>query len=289
MPLSFRVTKSTELLPFLFSSQPETKRTKVRQALKFGSVSVNDVVTTQFNTPLKPGDVVTIRSDKVSREVSLLPKGMKVFFEDEHLIVVDKPENLLTIASEAEQEETVYAYLTNYVRRGKERSKERIWIVHRLDRETSGLMVFAKTSQAKRLLQSNWETAEKIYLAVVEGLIPKEKGTLHSHLNETNPYRVYSAPASEETREAITHFKVLKRGQGRTLVQLTLQTGRRHQIRVQLADYGFPIIGDEKYRAKTNPARRLGLHSHILRFPHPITDEKLSYESPLPRELMKLV
>lgn len=289
MSLSFRVSKSTELLAFLFASQPAVKRIKVRQALKFGSVVVNGVVTTQFNTPLKPGDVITIRSDKVAIEANLLPKGMKIFFEDEHLIIVNKPENLLTIASEAEQEETLYAYLTNYVRRGKAKSKERIWIVHRLDRETSGLMVFAKTPQAKHLLQSNWDASEKIYLAVVEGTITKEKGTLHSHLNETNPYRVFSAKKSKETREAITHFKVLKRGQGRTLVELTLQTGRRHQIRVQLVDYGFPIIGDEKYRAKTNPARRLGLHSHILRFPHPITDEKLNYESPLPKELMRLV
>lgn len=289
MPGLFRVSESTELLPFLFASQPEVKRTKVRQALKFGGVLVNDVVTTQFNTPLKPGDVVTVRSDKASREASLLPKGMKIFFEDEHLIVVNKPENLLTIASEAEQEETLYAYLTNYVRRGKERSKERVWIVHRLDRETSGLMVFAKTPQAKQMLQTGWESAAKIYLAVVEGTMPKEKGTLHSYLNETNPYRVYSTHESEETREAITHYKVIKRGQGRTLVELTLQTGRRHQIRVQLMDEGFPIIGDEKYRAKTDPARRLGLHSHILRFPHPVTDEKLSYESPLPMELGKLV
>jgi 23S rRNA pseudouridine1911/1915/1917 synthase len=287
MPLSFRVTQPTELLPFLFASQPETKRTKVRQALKLGQVLVNEVVTTQFNALLKPGDVVSIRSDKISREKSRLPKRMKIFFEDEHLIIIEKPENMLSIASEAEQEETAYAYLTDYVR--AKNAKNRVWIVHRLDRETSGLMVFAKTPQAKSLLQTQWDKAEKRYLAIVEGVMPKDKGTLYSYLNETNPYRVFSAPRSQETREAITHYKVLKRGQNRTLVELTLQTGRRHQIRVQLADEGFPIIGDKKYRAKTDPAHRLGLHSHFLSFSHPITDEKLSYESPLPKELIKSI
>ncbi|MBX7157545.1 MAG: RluA family pseudouridine synthase [Verrucomicrobiae bacterium] len=289
MPLSFRVTQPTELLPFLFASQPETKRTKVRQALKFGSVLVNGKTTTQFNVSLKVGDVIVIRLGKASREIGRLPKGMKIFFEDEHLIIIEKPENMLSIASEAEQNKTAYAYLTDYVRKGKEYSKERIWIVHRLDRETSGLMVFAKTLQAKGMLQTNWDKVEKRYLAIVEGVMPKGKGTLHSYLNETNPYRVFSAPKSQETREAITHYKVLKRGQNRTLVELTLQTGRRHQIRVQLADEGFPIIGDEKYRAKTDPAHRLGLHSHFLSFSHPITGEKLSYESDLSQELKRLI
>lgn len=289
MPASFPVTESSELLPFLFASQPEVKRTKVRQWLKFGSVLVNGVATTKYNTPLKPGDVVSIRSVKATREESLLPQGMKVFFEDEHLIVVHKPHNLLTIASEAEREETAYAYLTDYVKRGKERSRERIWIVHRLDRETSGLMVFAKTAEAKETLQGNWEDAEKRYLAVIEGSLRDEKGTIHTHLDENSPYKVYTAPSSERTREAITHFVVLKKGQNRSLVELTLQTGRRHQIRVQLSGMGCPIIGDEKYEAKTDPARRLGLHSYKLSIPHPVTGEMMHFEDPLPLDLVRLV
>lgn len=289
MPASFPVTEPSELLPFLFASQPEVKRTKVRQWLKFGSVLVNGVATTKYNTPLKPGDVVSIRSVKATREESLLPQGMKVFFEDEHLIVVHKPHNLLTIASEAEREETAYAYLTDYVKRGKERSRERIWIVHRLDRETSGLMVFAKTAEAKETLQGNWEDAEKRYLAVIEGSLRDEKGTIHTHLDENSPYKVYTAQSSERTREAITHFVVLKKGQNRSLVELTLQTGRRHQIRVQLSGMGCPIIGDEKYEAKTDPARRLGLHSYKLSIPHPVTGEMMHFEDPLPLDLVRLV
>jgi 23S rRNA pseudouridine1911/1915/1917 synthase len=289
MPATFKVTESSELLPFLFASQPEVKRTKVRQWLKFGSVLVNEVATTKFNTPLKPGDVVTIRTEKASRIHSLLPQGMKVFFEDEHLIVIHKPENLLTIASDAEREETAYAYLTDYVKRGKERSKDRIWIVHRLDRETSGLMVFAKTMEVKEILQRKWDSAEKRYLAVVEGNLRDDRGMIHTHLDENSPYKVYTAPASERTREAITHFVVLKRGHERSLVELTLETGRRHQIRVQLANMGCPIVGDEKYEAKTDPARRLGLHSYSLKFPHPVTGAELKFEDPLPVELVRLV
>lgn len=289
MPASLTVTAPSELLAFLFASHPEVKKTKVRQWLKFGSVLVNGVATTKFNTPLRPGDVVSIRSVKAAREESLLPPGLKVHFEDEHLIIISKPENLLTIASEAEREETAYAYLTDYVKRGNERSKERIWIVHRLDRETSGLMVFARTQEVKHSLQQGWDAAEKRYLAVIEGVMKAEQGTLHSHLDENSPYKVYIAPASERTREAITHFKVLKRSHERTLVELTLQTGRRHQIRVQLAGEGHPIVGDEKYAAKTDPAHRLGLHSHRLTLTHPVTGQMLAIEDPLPLDLVRLV
>jgi 23S rRNA pseudouridine1911/1915/1917 synthase len=288
MPAARTVAEPSELLPYLFASHPEVKRTKVRQWLKFGSVLVNGVATTQFNQPLKPGDKVEIRADKASRIQRILPAGMRIVFEDAHLIVIEKPENLLSIASEAEREETAYAYLTEYVKQGKENSRERIWIVHRLDRETSGIMIFAKTMEVKEILQQNWDAAEKRYLAVVEGLFPEDSGTLHSHLDENSPFKVYEGKPSERTREAITEFRVLKRGKDRSLIELTLITGRRHQLRVQLAGRGFPIIGDEKYEAKTDPAKRLGLHSAKLSLPHPITAQPLSFDSPLPLDLVRL-
>ena len=150
-------------------------------------------------------------------------------------------------------------------------------------------MIFAKTAEAKQTLQTGWDQVVKKYEAVVEGNLPKDQGTFESHLNETNPFRVYSAPHSSETRHAITHFRVVARGKKRTLVELTLETGRRHQIRVHLADVGCPIIGDEKYGAKTNPAHRLGLHACGLKFQHPVTKKEMSFESPLPRELARLV
>jgi 23S rRNA pseudouridine1911/1915/1917 synthase len=231
--------------------------------------------------------VVAIRSDRFAIPKTVLASGMKIYFEDASLIVIDKPENLLSIASEAEQEKTAYFQLTAYLA-GKPRGKERVWIVHRLDRETSGLMVFAKTAHAKEALQSGWDKAIKRYEAVVDGKLPAEKGTLEFDLDETNPFKVYVAPASEKTRHAVTHYRVLKTNKGRTLVELTLETGRRHQIRVQLAHIGCPVVGDKKY-GKTDPIRRLALHSCALRFPHPETGEEMAFESVLPKELDRLV
>jgi 23S rRNA pseudouridine1911/1915/1917 synthase len=289
MPQPTKVAEPTELLPFLFTAYADVKRTKVRQWLKFGGILVNGVPTTRFNTALQPGDVISVRTEKAAREENLLPPGMKIIHEDPEIIIIHKPENLLTIASEAEREETAYAYLTDYVKRGRRDTRDRIWIVHRLDRETSGLMVFARTSDTKEALQTGWDQAEKCYLAVVEGLMSDNEGTLHSFLDENSPYKVYPGPQSERTREAITHYRVLKRAFNRSLVSLTLETGRRHQIRVQLAAIGHPIIGDEKYEAQTDPAKRLGLHSHTLKFTHPVTSAPMSFESPLPLELVRLV
>jgi 23S rRNA pseudouridine1911/1915/1917 synthase len=214
---------------------------------------------------------------------------MKVHFEDDTLIVIDKPPDLLTVSSEAEQEKTAYFQLTDYLRAGNPRAHERVWIVHRLDRETSGIMVFAKTQEAKRILQTGWDKAEKRYKAVVEGLLPSDVGTFRSWLNETSPFKVFSVPRSPSTRHAVTHYRVAKRNKGRTLVELTLETGRRHQIRVHLADAGCPVVGDTKYNAKTNPAKRLGLHAWTLSFHHPVTHQELRFESSLPAELARLV
>jgi 23S rRNA pseudouridine1911/1915/1917 synthase len=283
------VDQPAELLAYLFASWPSAKKKQVRTWLKHQAVLVNGRVIKQFNHPLKPGDVVAIRSDRYAAPDTVIAGGIKVHFEDATLIVIDKPPDLLTIASEAEQEKTAYFQLTDYLRGGNPRAQERVWIVHRLDRETSGLMVFAKTPEAKSVLQTGWDKAEKCYQAVVEGVLPNDKGTFQCWLDETSPFKVFSVPRSTTTRHAVTHYRVLKRNRGRTLVELTLETGRRHQIRVHLADAGCPVIGDSKYGAKTNPAKRLGLHAWSLRLPHPVTGQELHFESSLPGELARLV
>jgi 23S rRNA pseudouridine1911/1915/1917 synthase len=268
---------------------PEVKKSQVRQWLQHGAVLVNGRSTTQFNHRLAAGDVVSIRSKREALVEAELPRGMRVLFEDDAVIVIEKPAGLLSMASETERRKTAYAYLTDYVRRGDCHSRARVWIVHRLDREASGLMVFARTEPAKRTLQAGWREAEKRYLAVVEGEPPADEGVLESHLDESRPYKVHSAPPSDETRYAATRYRVLKRGAAGALVELTLETGRRNQIRVQLAEAGCPIVGDEKYGARTNPAGRLGLHASWLEFEHPSSSERLRFESPLPRELAGLV
>ena len=283
------VENPDQLLPYLFASWPEAKRKQVRTWLKFQAVTVNGRPVSQFNHPLVRGDIVAIRADRFAIPKTVLPSGIKICFEDASIIVIDKPANLLSIATETEQVKTAYFQLTEYLRRGNEMSRDRVWIVHRLDRETSGLMVFAKSPQAKAALQTGWEKAVKRYEAVVEGKLKSESGVLASDLDESHPLRVYSAPPSESTRHAVTHYRVLARREWRTLVELTLETGRRHQIRVQLADAGCPIVGDEKYGAKSDPAKRLGLHACGLRFPHPETGREMKFESPTPKDLLRLV
>jgi 23S rRNA pseudouridine1911/1915/1917 synthase len=233
--------------------------------------------------------VVSIRAKGEMRAECLLPRGMSVLFEDASLIVIEKPENLLSMANATQRYKTAYASLTDYVRRGNPQSPKRVWIVHRLDRETSGLMVFAKTEAAKRELQAHWCEAEKRYLAVVEGNPPADHGVLMSHLDESGPFKVFSAAPSKRTRHAVTHYRVMKRIASRALIELTLETGRRNQIRVHLADAECPIIGDQKYGARTNPARRLGLHASSLQFKHSLSGELLRFESPLPQNLARLL
>ena len=150
-------------------------------------------------------------------------------------------------------------------------------------------MVFAKSEGTKRALQANWRRTDKRYLAVVEGRPPADHGVLRSHLDESSPFKVYGAPPSEQTRHAVTNYRVVKHNATRTLIELTPETGRRHQIRVHLADAACPIIGDHKYGARTNPARRLALHASSLQFTHPSSGELLRFESPLPQELAGLV
>jgi 23S rRNA pseudouridine1911/1915/1917 synthase len=283
------VQAPAELLPFLLAEWPEVKKKRIRTWLKFRAVTVNGIPVTQFNHPLRPGDVVAILTEQAPARKHEFDSGLHIVFEDDSLLVIDKPAGLLSIATESERERTAYHELTDYLRDAPTRRRERVWIVHRLDRETSGLMVFAKTAAAKSALQQGWDDVEKRYQAVVEGAPPAEHGTFESDLNEASPSRVFSAPSSERTRHAVTRYRVLAGGGARTLVELTLVTGRRHQIRVHLADAGCPVVGDTKYGARTDPVRRLALHAYRLAFRHPATQKLMSFDSPLPQDLARLV
>ncbi len=288
MALQRTVTAPAELLPFLLANWPEVKRTRIKQWLKFGSVRVNGQSVTRYDHELRCGDKVGIQVEKAPRHVAPpLPKGLEIVHEDDAIIVLNKGAGWLTIALDSGKGRTAYAALMDHVRAANPRC--RIWIVHRLDRDTSGLILFAKTEPYKRVLQQNWHRFEKKYLAVAEGVIKRDSGTLRCHVNEEFSLRVRSVPPSDETREAVSHFKVLKRTPDRTLVELKIETGRRHQIRVHLSDMGHPIVGDAPYGAKTDPAKRLALHAAKLTFTHPATDEKMSFEKPLPGVLMKLI
>lgn len=282
-------TAPAELLTFLFATWPEVKRTQMKQWLKYQAVLVNGRPVTQFDHPLAPGDVVALRTGKFATPKIELPGGLKIAYEDAAVVVIDKPAGLLSMATPAEPEKTAYALLNQHYRRGRDQGRDRVFIVHRLDRETSGLMILARSAEAKAALQSQWDTFEKQYEAVCEGALKPDTGTFESDLDESNPFKVHTAPRpSELTRHAVTHFRVIKRTQARTLVELTLATGRRHQIRVHLSQAGHPIIGDEKYGATSDPAKRLGLHAVALKFTHPVTGKEIRLTSPLPKELGRL-
>ena len=278
------------LQDFLFKTLKDHKRTKIKQILKFGSVHVNGREVTWYKHPLKPGDKVEILSkDRASAERSKTGLGLPILYEDSDLLVVEKPEGLLTMATEREKELTLYFMLTEYVRAKSKDESDRIFIVHRLDRDASGLVVFAKSDAIKRHLQDHWELAIKKYYAITEGTPAKKSGVIKSDLKEDGFRRVYSVSRPDpEAKPSVTHYRVLQENGGYALVEVTLETGRKNQIRVHLSDIGCPIMGDEKYGAKSDPLRRLALHAFFLSFPHPATGELKTFQTPLPRPFQKI-
>lgn len=271
------VEESAELLKFLFQMMPSQSRKSVKATLSHGKVFVNGEATTQFNDALKPGDRVQIRS--AAKNVKL--KGIKVVHEDDDIIVIEKDAGLLSIASEKENQMTAYRQLSDYVQ--KVHPKNRIFIVHRLDRETSGVMIFAKRKSVQEQLQNTWKdvVSERTYIALVEGTVT-EGGVITSWLTENKAFVVRSSKNPNKGKKARTRYKVLKSNRKLSLLQVNLETGRKNQIRVHMQELGHPIIGDKKYGASGNPIRRIGLHAHVIAFTHPTTGESLRFESKVP-------
>ncbi len=287
---SFSIKEKILLQDFLFRELKDLKKTKIKQILKFGSVRINDHVTTWYQHPLKPGDRVEILGkERASVERSKTELGLKVVYEDSDILVVEKPAGLLTMGTEREKEATLYFMLNEYERSKTKDESGRVYIVHRLDRDASGLIVFAKSDATKRVIQGHWELATKKYFAITEGT-PKEKsGKIENYLREDAFKRVYSVPANHpEAQHAVTHYRVLRENGGYALLEVTLETGRKNQIRVHLSGLGCPIMGDEKYGAKSDPFRRLALHACFLSLPHPVTGELKTFKSALPKPFKKI-
>lgn len=275
----YPVACTDTLLSFLLAHVKGKSRNTVKGLLSRRQVLVNGKIITKFDHPLRLGQTVTLLPPPEYQPIQL---PFDLLYEDDDLLVIDKPAGLLTIATETEKAQTAYHILTDYV---KERNPaNRIFIVHRLDRDTSGVVLFAKNEAMKLALQENWSDAveKRFYEAVVEGRPPLARGTCRSWLLETVTHLVWSAGPDSGGKEAITHYEVLATQGPYSLLRLSLDTGRKNQIRVQLQELGCPVAGDKPYGAATNPIGRLCLHSGTLAFIDPRTQRRRQFTAPLP-------
>ncbi len=218
-----------------------------------------------------------------------LARGLVILYEDRDILVVDKPPGLLTVGTDKEKSRTAYFILTNYVRKGRPRSRDRIFIVHRLDREASGILIFAKTEQAKLRLQSRWNETEKKYLAVVHGKCKIKSQTISTYLAENKAQVVYSTTDTAKGKLSHTAYKVLRQTKDFALLEVDLLTGRKNQIRVHLAGIGHPIVGDKKYGKGGRSYTHLALHARSISFKHPTSGEPLTLVAKVPAYFNKLV
>ena len=278
------VTKPDELLSFLLVSLPSLSRNKAKSLLTHRQVSVNERIVTHHDSPLAAGDRVAILDRR--GPAPFQHSQLRIVYEDEALLVVDKRNGLLSMGTGKEQVHTAYYLLSEHVKRSDPRN--RIFIVHRLDRETSGLMLFAKSEQVQEILQRNWKkmVLDRRYVAVAEGHFAESKGTIDAPLSQNRNLCVYVDAAGER---AVTHYQVLESGARYSLVELALETGRKNQIRAHLQYMGHPVAGDRKYGAVSNPAGRVCLHARVLHFIHPVTGEQMRFDTRIPRLFEKVV
>lgn len=276
------------LKAFILSAWPDLSGNRVNGLLHRGQVKLRGEVTTQFDAPVNEGDAVAIN---FTRPYTVLrhPR-LQLVYEDEYVVVANKGYGLLSVSrGAAKPETTAYNIVKNYLKECD--SRQKVFIVHRLDRDTSGLMMFAKTPEAKEAMQHNWNNMvlERKYVAVVEGNVENDEGVIRSYLGETSAHEVFSTQDPQQGKLAVTRYKVLARGQGRSLVEYSLDTGRKNQIRVHSRELGHPIVGDRRYGASQSPIGRLCLHARTLRFVHPQSRNDMNFQLPVPAKFLKLV
>lgn len=283
-----RTDQPQPLMRFMLENMPQASRSDVKAWLRHGSVMVGKTVTSQFDTPVEPGVNVSVNHTRAWPR--LRHPRLELVYEDDDIIVVNKGYGLLSVGTGSlRKEETAYGILKEYVKSQDRGNK--IFVVHRLDRATSGLMMFAKSVEAQQAMQHNWNNMviDRRYVAVLEGAVEGDEGVMRSNLGETSQFEVYSTSEEGQGKPAVTRWRVLARGNGYTLAEFSLDTGRKNQIRVHARDMGHPIVGDRKYGAVKSPLNRVALHARSLRFAHPVSRKLMSFELPVPQRFAALI
>lgn len=284
----YKVNKDIGLLDFLLEKLTNKSRNNVKSLLSHKMISVDGNVVSQFDFQLSKGDTVSIGKTTMKQKDQVKKTKLNIIYEDDDFIAINKPSGLLSIATEKEREFTAYHYLMDYIRAGN--LKSRVFVVHRIDKDTSGVLIVVKNSKLKDKLQLNWNelVSARKYIAIVEGTLKKKEGTIKTWLKEGNNTTMYSSHIKDDGQEAITHYKVLKENGKYSMLEVKIDTGRKNQIRVHMMEMGHPVIGDEKYLSKTNPLKRLGLHNNVLELKHPLTKKVYRFVAPVPSSFKEL-
>ena len=275
------------LLQFAEKILSDHTATKVKSMMRHHQFAVNGMPSSQFDLELKRGDEFSVNFDQSFR-VFKHPR-IQLVYEDADILVINKGYGVLSMGTDNVKTGTAYSVMREYVKYHNPRAQ--VFIVHRLDRDTSGLMMLAKSQEAKDAMQHNWNNMviNRKYVAVVEGIVEQEEGVVRSYLAETSQFEVYSTDDPEKGQLAVTRYKRLATGNGYSLMELELDTGRKNQIRVHMKDLGHPIVGDRKYGAQSSPIHRLALHAQTLRFVHPITRKDMNFFTPIPARFRSLI
>ena len=281
----FKVTHDTKHLDFLFETHKGMTNNSIKSMLKNHRVTVDGAPVSQFDFKLVKGDVVIISKNPIRKIVrSRLP----IIYEDDEIIVINKPSGLLSIASDKEKSSTAYRMLSDYVQQKDKHN--RIFVVHRLDEDTSGVLMVSKSYKLQQALQDNWNdlVSKRGYYAIVEGNMKEKEGRITSYLKKNAQNMMYSSKKKGDGQFAITNYKVIKENEKYSLLDVNIDSGRKNQIRVHLGDLGHHVVGDDKYGNPSNPLKRLGLHAYELDLKHPFTGKVLKFKAPIPKEFLSL-
>lgn len=284
MKKEYLVEKETTLKEFIEETWKDLSKHKRKSLLVNGVFQVNQKVQTKYNYPLKKGDMVSMKEKEIETNLDII-------YEDKDIIVIDKPSGFLTISTDNRDEPTLYKEVSEYVK--KQKLQNRIFIVHRLDKDTSGVILFCKDQKLKRMFQDHWNelVLKREYIGIVEGSPKQKKGCVRQYLKENDAHQVYVTKNKNDGKLAITDYEVIDEMRGYSLIRFELETGRKNQIRVACQSLGCPIVGDKKYGAETNPLKRLGLHASKLVCVHPVTKETFEWKSQknlsFPKKMLK--